>query len=244
MKQLRSIMTYVLLALSLAVYSQDKKENENHTAALLTKCQLVIDKNNQKAALQGKIAELKKQIEISMRQWETACNEALNAEDITVAQIRHLLAQTDSIHEVELHKRLQERLKELCANNQNPVANGGEKHKSPVNDWKHENDFKAYYNLGNVYLNEEKPYLAIEQYKKVLKINPEYPYAYYNMGCAYIKAGELRKAKNAFISAIELKNTEADFHYNLAYVYKKLNDEKRAKLYLEYYNKIIDSHMQ
>lgn len=143
MKQLRSIMTYVLLALSLAVYSQDKKENENHTAALLTKCQLVIDKNNQKAALQGKIAELKKQIEISMRQWETACNEALNAEDITVAQIRHLLAQTDSIHEVELHKRLQERLKELCANNQNPVANGGEKHKSPVNDWKHENDFKA-----------------------------------------------------------------------------------------------------
>lgn len=142
MKQLRSIMTYVLITLSLAVYSQDKKENENHTAALLTKCQLVIDKNNQKIALQGKIAELNKQIEISMRQWETACNEALNAEDITVVQIRHLLAQTDSIHEVELHKILKERFKELCDNNQNPAANGGEKHKSSANDWKHEVDFK------------------------------------------------------------------------------------------------------
>ena len=63
------------------------------------------------------------------------------------------------------------------------------------------------------------------------------------MGCAYIKAGELRKAKNAFISAIELKNTEPDFHYNLAYVYKKLNDEKKAKLYLEYYNKIIENRL-
>lgn len=105
-----------------------------------------------------------------------------------------------------------------------------------------ENDFKAYYNLGNIYMNEEKLSLAVEAYKKVLKIKPEYPYAYYNMGCAYIKTGELKKARNAFLNAIALKNTEADFHYNLAYVYKKLNDEKHAKLYLEYYNKIVNAY--
>ena len=39
------------------------------------------------------------------------------------------------------------------------------------------NDFKAFYNLGNMYLDEEKPSLAIEEYKKVLKLKPEYPYA-------------------------------------------------------------------
>ena len=105
-----------------------------------------------------------------------------------------------------------------------------------------ENNFKAFYNLGNMYLDEEKPSLAIEEYKKVLKLKPEYPYAYYNMGCAYIKSGELKKARNAFLNAVALKNTDADFHYNLAYVYKKLGDEKRAKLYLDYYNKIINAY--
>lgn len=105
-----------------------------------------------------------------------------------------------------------------------------------------ENYYKAYYNLGNAYLNDDKPNLAIEQYKKVLKIDPNFPYAYYNLGCAYIKVGELRKAKNAFLSAIELKNTEPDFHYNLSYVYKKLKNEKNAKLYLDYYNKIMENY--
>ncbi len=107
-----------------------------------------------------------------------------------------------------------------------------------------ENYYKAYYNLGNVYLNDDKPYIAIEQYKKLIKINPNFPYAYYNLGCAYIKIGELRKAKNAFLSAVELKNTEPDFHYNLAYVYKKLKNEKNAKLYLQYYNKIMEQQLQ
>lgn len=106
-----------------------------------------------------------------------------------------------------------------------------------------ENYYKAYYNLGNAYLNEDRANMAIEQYKKVLKLEPNFPYAYYNLGCAYIKTGELRKAKNAFLSAIELKNTEPDFHYNLAYVYKKLKNEKNAKLYLEYYNKIMENRL-
>lgn len=107
-----------------------------------------------------------------------------------------------------------------------------------------ENYYKSYYNLGNAYLSEDKPHLAIVQYKKLLNINPNFPYAYYNLGCAYIKIGELRKAKNAFISAIELKNTEPDFHYNLAYVYKKLKNEKNAKLYLKYYDKIMEQQLQ
>ena len=107
-----------------------------------------------------------------------------------------------------------------------------------------ETNYKSYYNLGNAYLAEDKPHLAIVQYKKLLNINPNFPYGYYNLGCAYIKIGELRKAKNAFLSAIELKNTEPDFHYNLAYVYKKLKNEKNAKLYLGYYNKIMEQLLQ
>ena len=49
--------------------------------------------------------------------------------------------------------------------------------------------FKAYYNLGNIYLNDGKPNMAIEQYKKVIKLKPDFAYAHYNLGCAYIKLG-------------------------------------------------------
>ena len=98
--------------------------------------------------------------------------------------------------------------------------------------------YKAYYNLGNLYLEDDRFNLAIEQYKSALKYCRNNPYIYYNLGCACVKSGDLKKARNAFFNAIELKNTVADFHYNLAFVYKKLNKEKQAKIYLDNYNKL------
>lgn len=101
--------------------------------------------------------------------------------------------------------------------------------------------YKAAYNLGNIYLEQEKPNMAIAQYKNVIKLKPDFAYAYYNMGCAYMQLGKYRDAKNAFLRALDYKNNEADFHYNLAYAYKMLNNQKQAKIYLDYYNKIIES---
>lgn len=101
--------------------------------------------------------------------------------------------------------------------------------------------YKAYYNLGNSYLEDNKPNMAIEQYKKVLKLKDDYAYAYYNMGCAYIKLGKYKQARNAFLDAIYFKNAEPDFHYNLAYVYKKLGKQKDAEAYLQIYNKLMEN---
>lgn len=103
-----------------------------------------------------------------------------------------------------------------------------------------EKSYKAHYNLGNIYLQQEKPFLAIDEFKKAVKYNPDFAYGYYNLGCAYIKAGKLKTAKWQFLKAIDLNNQVADFHYNLAYTYKKLNNEKQAKVYLEYYNKLME----
>ena len=83
--------------------------------------------------------------------------------------------------------------------------------------------------------------MAVEEFKKVIKLKPEYAYGHYNLGCAYMKLGKYSKAKYEFLVATDYKNNVADFHYNLAYVYKKLNKEKQAKTYLEYYNKIINN---
>ncbi len=101
--------------------------------------------------------------------------------------------------------------------------------------------YKAAYNLGNLYLEQDKPNMAIGQFKRVIKLKPDFSYAYYNMGCAYLKLGNLKDARKNFLLAIDYNPTVADFHYNMAYTSKKLNKPKDAELYLNYYNKIIEN---
>ena len=85
--------------------------------------------------------------------------------------------------------------------------------------------------------------MAIEQYKIVTKLKPDFAYAYYNMGCAYLRLGKLKDARNNFAKAIDIKPTEADFHYNMAYTLKKLNKTKDAQTFLDYYNKIKENNI-
>lgn len=101
--------------------------------------------------------------------------------------------------------------------------------------------YKAYYNIGNIYLEQEKNNMAVEAYEKALKINKESPYLYYNLSCAYIKLGKIKQAKSCLLKAVTLNNNIADIHYNLAYVYKSLNKHKTAQIYLDNYNKLVDS---
>ena len=101
-------------------------------------------------------------------------------------------------------------------------------------------NYKAHYNLGNVYMSQNKPNMAIAEYKKATKYKPEFAYGYYNLGCAYLKIGKPRAAKYEFFKAIDINNQVADFHYNLAYTFKLLKNEKQAKIYLDYYNKLVE----
>ena len=101
-------------------------------------------------------------------------------------------------------------------------------------------NYKVHYNLGNIYLEQNKPNLAIEEYKKAVKYNPEFAYGYYNLGCAYLQINKPKTAKYEFYKAIDINNQVADFHYNLAYTFKVLKNEKQAKIYLDYYNKLIE----
>lgn len=98
--------------------------------------------------------------------------------------------------------------------------------------------YKAYYNLGLLYLNDNKLTKAIENFENALKYNKEFPYAYYNLGCCYLKDAEFRKAKNYFLKAIKIKSDEPSFYYNLALAYKKMNNEKMAQKALDAYNSL------
>ena len=101
--------------------------------------------------------------------------------------------------------------------------------------------YKAYYNLANIYLGEERYNMAITNYKSAIKYNKTNPYVYYNLGCAYLKQGKIRDAKTAFLKAVEIKNDISELQYNLAYVYKELGNIKTAQTYLDNYNKLVPS---
>jgi len=98
--------------------------------------------------------------------------------------------------------------------------------------------YKAYYNLGNIYLKENKYNSAIVNYKKCVRYNPNFAYGWYNMGNAYFQLEEYNHAKSAYKKAISVINNDADFYYNLALTYKKMNKNKQAQKILDIYNQL------
>ena len=101
-------------------------------------------------------------------------------------------------------------------------------------------NYKAYYNLGTLYLRDKKYNSAITNLNLCLKYNKEFSHAWNNLGLAYYELEEYSKAKKAFMRAISYKTTEPDFYYNLAVTYKKLNKKKQAEKMLKIYNTLID----
>ncbi len=102
------------------------------------------------------------------------------------------------------------------------------------------NNYKAYYNLGNIQFKGNKYYSAINSYKKCLKIKKDFSFAWYNLGNVYLAINDYTRAKSAFMRAISFDTVNPDFYYNLAYTYKKLNKTKQAEKMLNIYNTLIE----
>lgn len=99
--------------------------------------------------------------------------------------------------------------------------------------------YKAYYNLGNVYFENDNMNLAMDNYRKAIKIKDDFAYAYYNMGCCYLKKKNYRLARYYFANAIKHNENEPTFYYNIAYTYKMLKNPKRAAEVLEFYEELM-----
>lgn len=96
--------------------------------------------------------------------------------------------------------------------------------------------YKAYYNLGCLFMKKNIYSSAEENFELAAKYNKENPFVFYNLGCAQMKMGNYAKAKKNFTKAILLKNNEKDFYYNLAYALKKMGKEKASKKIIDFYN--------
>ena len=95
--------------------------------------------------------------------------------------------------------------------------------------------YKAYYNLGCLFLNKKAYELAEKNLLLAIKYNKDFAYSYYNLGTLYLRTGKYEKAKKNLIKAIYLKGDEKDFYINLAYAYKFLGKEKESRKLLEIY---------
>lgn len=100
-------------------------------------------------------------------------------------------------------------------------------------------NYKAHYNLGNIYFSDNKINMALDEYRKVLRIKKDYSYAYYNKGCCYLKKKSWFNAKYEFGLAIKANPQEPSFYYNLAYTYKMLKKPKKAQEALGIYNNLM-----
>lgn len=99
--------------------------------------------------------------------------------------------------------------------------------------------YKAYYNLGNIYFGNGNTNLAMENYRKVIKLKSDFAYGYYNLGCCYLKKGNYRLARYYFANAIKYNSEEPSFYYNIAYTYKMLKNTKRANDALGLYEELM-----
>ncbi len=100
-------------------------------------------------------------------------------------------------------------------------------------------NYKAHYNLGNIYYLDGKYNMALSEYRKVLRINKDYAYAHYNKGCCYLQKKSYINARYEFGLAIKSNPSDPAFYYNLAYTNKMMKKTKKAQEALDIYNKLM-----
>lgn len=76
-----------------------------------------------------------------------------------------------------------------------------------------------FYNLGNAYIAKDKIDIAVVQYDRALKLNPDFIFAYNNLGCSLWMAGKYSEAIQMFKRCIDRDPNYADAHFNLGLAY-------------------------
>lgn len=85
------------------------------------------------------------------------------------------------------------------------------------------NKARPHYNLGNIYLSQNKIAEAIEEYQETLRIDPEFGGPHNNLGNIYFNHNKFTEAINEYKEALRLRPEFAGAHNNLGNVYLKLN---------------------
>ncbi|MCK4463197.1 MAG: tetratricopeptide repeat protein [Candidatus Omnitrophica bacterium] len=105
---------------------------------------------------------------------------------------------------------------------------------SDFNSMQNGKNEEYYINQGNIYLDAGQYKKAIDEYKKVINVNPSFTPAYFNLGIAYTTLGEEDNALEAYQKAIELDPNYVEAYGNIGWIYRSQNNYEKS---IEYYNK-------
>ena len=82
--------------------------------------------------------------------------------------------------------------------------------------------------LGILYARKEKQELAIEQFKKALKTNPDHVRTRRNLGFAYLASGKVKEAEQEFQKVLQTEPDHAMTHYALGVSLRRLKQDQES----------------
>lgn len=101
-----------------------------------------------------------------------------------------------------------------------------------------ENFNAGYRSLGDILLNENNAYSAIEYYKKSESYGGANYLLYYNMGIAYLNLGDREKAANYFYGSAQLNKNFPQPYMQLYQIYNAAGNKAQAQKFLQQYQQM------
>jgi len=99
-------------------------------------------------------------------------------------------------------------------------------HKTRPDQW------TSHYNLGNYYLDLQKPEQALTQYETAIKLEPQAVLPLVNASMAHARMGHNEKAKTLLERALEIEPESAVVHFNLGLLMAEQDDSAEAEKHL------------
>lgn len=94
------------------------------------------------------------------------------------------------------------------------------------------NNYSAYYNRGNIFIENGLYDKAIQDFSKAIELNPELAEAYFNRGIIHLKRKNYNEASYDFSKSIEFDSNNAQYLYYYAYLLLKLEKYDEAEKHL------------
>ncbi|MDW7652198.1 MAG: tetratricopeptide repeat protein [Bacillota bacterium] len=82
--------------------------------------------------------------------------------------------------------------------------------------------------LGNVYADREQYELALEEFKKVVEMDPDFSAAFFNLGAVYYNLKHYRESVKAFETVKEKFPKDWEIYFYLGKAYRKLDNDEMA----------------
>lgn len=94
-------------------------------------------------------------------------------------------------------------------------------YRKALSNLQYETPEKPYWNLGLIYVKQQKYQDAVKELKNALRVNPNLVSVHHLLGNVYSKMGDSEKSIAAYQRVLQISPKDLNAHYNLACLYQK-----------------------